>query len=38
MELGLEPKTCNMLTKSSPIDVHPRPSNRVFIIDIWGGH
>ncbi|XP_029394901.1 EF-hand domain-containing protein 1 isoform X1 [Mus pahari] len=27
MELGLEPETCNMLTKSSPIDVQPRPSN-----------
>lgn len=36
MELGLEPKTYDMLTKNSPIDLHTRPRNGVCIIDIEG--
>lgn len=38
MELGFEFKICNMLIKSFFIDVYFRLSNRVFIIDIWGGY
>lgn len=36
MELGLEPKTYDMLTKNSPVDLHARPRNGVCIIEMWG--